>query len=129
MESTKLVNGCTFHWCSKCTPPQWSTTHSMAMHTDFPSSSTHNTNAQLLDFNAAAWVINIPVHDKKLAFSNNLPQATPPTLCAAFQTSTMFTKLYLSPTMTPCLMPLNQPLSSALQMPPSMGATHLHPPP
>ena len=44
------------------------------MHTDYSSSSACNTNAQLLDFNAPAWVIDIPVHDMKLAFSNNLHQ-------------------------------------------------------
>ena len=25
----------TFHWCSKCMPPQWSTTHSTATHTNY----------------------------------------------------------------------------------------------
>ena len=35
MQSPKLVNGCTFHWCSKCMLPQLSTTHSMVMHTDY----------------------------------------------------------------------------------------------
>ena len=85
-ESTKLVNGCTFHWCSKCMTPLWSTTHLMVIHTDYSSSSTTNTNAQLLDFNATTWVIKIPVHDMKLAFLNALPQAKAPTPQPAFQT-------------------------------------------
>ena len=63
MESTKLVNQCTFHWCSKCTLPWWSTTHLMVTHTDYSGISKQNTNAQLLDFDATTWVINLPVHD------------------------------------------------------------------
>ena len=35
----------------------------------------------------------------------------------------------LSSTTMPCLTPLNEPLSSAPQMPPLMGATHLQQPP
>ena len=70
MESTKLVNGHTFHWCSKCMPPHLSTTHVM-----------HN-----LDFDTAGWVVNIPYPNMKLAFSNDLPHAKAPTPWSAFQT-------------------------------------------
>ena len=33
-ESTKIINGHTFNWCSKYMPPWWSMTHLMTMHTD-----------------------------------------------------------------------------------------------
>ena len=48
------------------------------------SSSTQTTNAQLLDFEAATWVVDIPVHDMKLVFSNALLQAKAPTFQPAF---------------------------------------------
>ena len=67
-------------------PPQWSTTHSMAMYTDYSLSSAHNSNAQLLDFDAAACVVNIPVHNMKFAFSNNLHHAKAPTPQPGLQT-------------------------------------------
>ena len=38
------------------------------MHTDYSTTSKCNTNAQLWDFNAIAWVIDIPVQYMKLAF-------------------------------------------------------------
>ena len=128
-ESTKIVNGCTFYWCSKCTPPLWSTTHLTAMHTDYSQSSACNTNAQLLDFNTAAWVVNVPVHDMKLAFSNDLHQAKAPTLSQPSKTSEMLIEPCLPPPMTLLLTPLNQPYSSPQQMLPSPGATCLQQPP
>ena len=84
MESTKLVNGHTFHWCSKYMPPQWSTTHLMAVHTDYPTTSTQNTNAQLLDFDATTWVINLPIHNLSLTFTKSLLQAKASTPWPAF---------------------------------------------
>ena len=42
MKSTpwsKLINGCTFHWCSKCMLPYWSTTHLTVTHTDYSTTS------------------------------------------------------------------------------------------
>ena len=70
-ESTNLVNGCTFHWCSKCMLPQWSTTHLTVTHTDYSTTSKQNTNTPLLDVDTSAWVIDIPVQDMKLAFSKS----------------------------------------------------------
>ena len=49
-KSAKIVNGCTFHWCSKCMRPWWSRAHSMAKHTNHSPSSVCITNAQILDF-------------------------------------------------------------------------------
>ena len=45
MESTK-----TFHWWSKCLPPQWSTTHLTVMHTNYPT-----TSSPIL-FNLRSWL-------------------------------------------------------------------------
>ena len=78
MGSTKLVNGSTFHWCSKCMPPQWSTTHLMVMHTDYSTTSKQNTNAHLLDFNAAPWVIDLPIQNLNLTFMKAPLQASSP---------------------------------------------------
>ena len=77
MESTKLVNGHTFHWCSKYTLSWWSATHSMVMHTDYSTTSKQNINAQVLEFDTTTWVINIPVHDMNLAFSTPPPPHMP----------------------------------------------------
>ena len=64
----------------------WSTTHSKAMHNDYPTTSKQNTNAQLLDFDATTWVIDLPVHDLNLTFMNAPPQAKASTPQPAFQT-------------------------------------------
>ena len=113
--------------------PQWSTTHSTVMHTDYTTTSKPNTNAQLLDFNATTWVINIPVHDMKSAFLKAPPQDKASTPWPVAQTKCNAHEPPppppMSPMMMPCLMPLNQLLSSALPMPPLMGPTHLKPPP
>ena len=102
--------------------PWWSTTHLTPMHTDYSTTSKQNTNGQLLDFDAAAWVINIPVHNMKLYF---MKAPCKPRLRHFSQPSkprAMLAEPHMSPMMTPHLMLLNQPLSSALQMPPLMGA-------
>ena len=97
------------------------------IHTDYSTTSKQNTNAQLLDFNTYAWVIDILVHNMKLALSKlpHMPRlqhlGQPP------EPSTRLAKPHLSPTVTPCLMLPNQPLSSALQMPPLTGVTHFQP--
>ena len=102
-------------------------THSKAMHTDYSLSSAHNTNAQLLDFDAPVWVLDVPAHDMKLVFLNDLHQAKAPTPQA--ETSEMLTKPHLPTSMMLLSMLPNQPHSSAQQLPPSPGATHLHQPP
>ena len=50
------------------------------------SSAKQNINTQLLDFDVAAWVIDIPVHDMKLAFMKAPLQAKASTPQPAFQT-------------------------------------------
>ena len=84
MESTKLVNECTFDWCLKCMLPWWSTTHSMVTHTNYSTTSKRNTNAQLLEFDTSTLVFNIPVHNMKLAFSKAPlhTKASPPHLAS-----------------------------------------------
>ena len=66
----------------------------MAVHTDYLLSSPPTTNTQLLDFDAATWVVNIPVHVMKFAFLNDLPQAKAPTPqpCAVCTSQTIFIK-------------------------------------
>ena len=77
-KSTKLVNGHTFHWFSKYTPQWWSPTHLIVMHTNYSTTSKKNTNAQLLDLDAAAWVISIPVDNIGLLDSSPANQASTP---------------------------------------------------
>ena len=55
--------------------PQWSSTHLTVMHTDYATTSKQNTNAQFLDFDMTAWVVNLRVHDLNLTFTNAPPQA------------------------------------------------------
>ena len=42
----------------------------MAMHTDYPATSKQNTNAQLLDSDAAVWVIDLPIQDLDMTLTN-----------------------------------------------------------
>ena len=65
----------------------------------------------------------------KLAFLNNLLQTKVQHLGQPSEPSAMLTKPHLSPITMPCLIPPNQPLSSAPQMPPSLGVTCLQQPP
>ena len=62
-EFTKLVNGHHFHWCSRCTLPHWSTTHSTVMHTNYSLLLMKHLQTQLLVFDTHTWVIDIPVHN------------------------------------------------------------------
>ena len=64
--------------------PWSSTTHSVAMHTNYSTTSKQNTDAQLLDFDATAWVIEIAIHAMKLAFLEAPPQAKTSTPWPAF---------------------------------------------
>ena len=129
MESTNIVNGRTFHWCSKCTPPQWSTTHSMVTHTDYPTTSIQNTNAQLLDFDAATWVINLSIHNLNLTIMKAPHQQRLQHLGQPSEPSAMLTEPPVSPLTMPSFTLPNQPLSLAPPMPPLMGATCLQSPP
>ena len=56
------------------------------MHTDYPTTSKQNTNAQLLDFDATAWIIDLPVHNLSLIFTKAPPQAKASTPWPVFWT-------------------------------------------
>ena len=108
MESTKLVNGYTFHWYSMCTLPWCSTAYSMVMHTNYSSSSTQNTNAQLLNFDAAAWT-SISLSSTRswpsqmLSHKPRLQHLSQPS-----KPSATLAEPHLSPTTMPHMMLLNQ---------------------
>ena len=59
-------------------PTQWQCTPIIQI------SSMQNTNAQLLNFDVTTWVIDLPVHDMNLAFSNTSLPAKASTSWSAF---------------------------------------------
>ena len=59
----KEVNGHTFNWCSKCSPPRWTTTHSTATHTGGSGSGhTIEHSANLIESDPFAWCIDAGIH-------------------------------------------------------------------
>ena len=101
---TKEYNGRTFHWCAKCTPPCWNTTHSTSQHRG-STNETHQANtgsvsqARPLPLDPSAWMVDCDVRNLNLEDWTPVVNGStkkPTTACSPVPVSNSFALLTLS---------------------------------